>query len=259
MERTVNMDNYDFYFENSNSRYYLCDTALGLSYLSYITNLFEFFLIITLFIKFVDFQAQLTTIKNYFNKSNNTTDDETSNHSENTTSEEQSEEQPEEQSEEQSEEQFEEQPEEQFEEQSEENQFKNRFINGNHTPMEPYYRVNRYERNFRGLRGRYMGMRNRFGSTMPYTPFRFRNTGLQTNNFDSTMPSTPFRFRNTGLQTNDLQTNDLQTNYFKFSPNPYEKYTGTTMETPTETAPRVTFNNIVKDINMECACEDCPN
>ncbi len=88
-----------------------------------------------------------------------------------------------------------------------------------------------------------MGMRNRFGSTMPYTPFRFRNTGLQTND----------------LQTNDLQTNDLQTNYFKFSPNPYEKYTGTTMETPTETAPRVTFNNIVKDINMECACEDCPN
>jgi hypothetical protein len=255
MEGTIYMDNYRFDFQYLNQRYHTCEAAFGLSYLTFMTNLFEFFLIGMLFMKFVDIDTKFTNIqnycRNYFNKSNDITNNKET-PSKSQSEEEQSEEEQsgEEQSEEEQSEEEQSEEEQSGEEQSEEEQSEEEQSGEEQSEGEIEYikrfktlpiRTNRFERNFRGLRGvrpMNIGIRNRFGSSLPYVshkPFKFRPMQRFERNIEPINFSLiPFQSQTTGTTVNETP----QTS-FKFSD--------------------FVNNEFTNNINPECNCDDCPN
>jgi flagellar motor protein MotB len=255
MKGTIYMDNYRFDFQYLNQRYHTCEAAFGLSYLTFMTNLFEFFLIGMLFMKFVDIDTKFTNIqnycRNYFNKSNDITNNketpsksqsEEEQSEEEQSEEEQSEEEQseEEQSEEEQSEEEQSEEEQSGEEQSEEEQSEEEQSgeeqleeeqsgeeqSGEEQSREEQsegeieyikrfktlpIRTNRFERNFRGLRGgrpMNIGLRNRFGSSLPYVshkPFKFRPIQrLERDKSPINFSLNPFRTQTTETSVNEM-------------------------------------------------------
>jgi flagellar motor protein MotB len=247
MEGTIYMDNYMGDFQTINQRQYVCEASFGLSYLTFMTNLLEFFLIGMLFIKFIDIDTKFTRIedycKSYINKSIETTDESKSSDSDNEAQSEQEQsddDSEQEQSDDDSEQEQsdddseqEQQDDDSENEQSDEEPLVENLERVKRIKPTQNDRVNRFSRTFRGLRGARptnIGFRNRFGSALPYTPYKAARPRVTRTEFP---------------------------NVFTFSSSPIDSVVTAPVET-TQTTPQLfTFNDYIRDVNPECECKEC--